>query len=73
MMNKGIKKKLPRGVILSERSESKDLRTDGRFAVNLVRRSFDFGLRPALRMTEGDCCADSPDLVVLSVFSAEQP
>ena len=40
-----------RFVILSERSESKDLRIYGIFAVKLVRRSFDFGLRPPLRMT----------------------
>ena len=38
-------------VILSERSESKDLRTVVVFAVNSVRRSFDSGLRPPLRMT----------------------
>ena len=31
----------PKPVILSERSESKDLRTDGTFAVRFVRRSFD--------------------------------
>ena len=31
----------PKSVILSERSESKDLRTDGTFAVKSVRRSFD--------------------------------
>ena len=38
-------------VILSERSESKDLRTVVIFAVNSVRRSFDSELRPPLRMT----------------------
>ena len=38
-------------VILSDRRESKDLRTSGTFAVKSVRRSFDFGLRPPLRMT----------------------
>ena len=46
-------------VILSERSESKDLRTAVIFAVKSVRRSFDSGLCPPLRMTEGDdpqCC-----------------
>ena len=41
-------------VILSERSESKDLRTVIIFAVKSVRRSFDSGLCPPLRMTEGD-------------------
>ena len=40
-------------VILSERSESKDLRMTVTNAVISVRRSFDSGLRPALRMT---CC-----------------
>jgi hypothetical protein len=38
-------------VILSERSESKDLRMLGTAAVKSVRRSFDSGLRPPLRMT----------------------
>ena len=42
-------------VILSERSESKDLRTYGIFAVKSVRRSFDSGLRPPLRMTDIWC------------------
>ena len=32
---------VPRSVILSEQSESKDLRTNGILAVNLVRSSFD--------------------------------
>ena len=41
-------------VILSERSESKDLRTAVIFAVKSVRRSFDSGLCPPLRMTEED-------------------
>ena len=38
-------------VILSEQSESKDLRTDYSFAVNKMRRSFDSALRAPLRMT----------------------
>jgi hypothetical protein len=38
-------------VILSEQSESKDLRIYGTAAVELVRGSFDFGLRPSPRMT----------------------
>ena len=48
-------------VILSDRRESKDLRTAGIAVVKSVRRSFDSGLRPALRMTyienfaETDC------------------
>ena len=42
-------------VILSERSESKDLRTFGIFAVKSVRRSFDSGLCPPLRMTDTWC------------------
>ena len=40
-----------RSVILSDRRESKDLRTNLPPALPVVRRSFDFGLRPALRMT----------------------
>ena len=39
-------------VILSERSESKDLGTDFTAMVIVVRRSFDYGLRPPLRMTD---------------------
>ena len=38
-------------VILSDRRESKDLRTDLGAELPEVRRSFDFGLRPPLRMT----------------------
>ncbi len=40
-----------KSVILSEQSESKDLRTTGTATHKSVRRSFAFGLRPALRMT----------------------
>ena len=40
-------------VILSEQSESKDLRTFRFASRHSVRRSFDFGLRPSLRMTNG--------------------
>ena len=39
------------GVILSERSESKDLGTDRLHSTPKLRRSFDSGLRPPLRMT----------------------
>ena len=51
------KRTSPKSVILSDRRESKVLRTD--FAANVpeVRRSFDFGLRPALRMTGGVAAA----------------
>ena len=42
-------------VILSERSESKDLRTNDTIAAESVRGSFDFGLRPPLRMTDFWC------------------
>ena len=38
-------------VILSEQRESKDLRMIETALLKSVRRSFDFGLRPALRMT----------------------
>ena len=43
----------PSLVILSDRRESKDLRTNFSANVPKVRRSFDFGLRPSLRMTGG--------------------
>ena len=46
-----IKRKHYRVVILSERSESKDLRTVDTWIFTFVRRSFDSGLRPTLRMT----------------------
>ena len=42
-----------RFVILSEQSEAKDLRTFRFASRHSVRRSFDFGLRPSLRMTSG--------------------
>ena len=42
-------------VILSEQSESKDLRTYRLRRSHSVRRSFDFGLRPSLRMTDFWC------------------
>ena len=38
-------------VILSERSESKDLRTKSLQKVSIMRRFFDFALRASLRMT----------------------
>ena len=41
-----------RSVILSDRRESKDLRTNFTANIPEVRRSFDFGLRPSLRMTK---------------------
>ena len=47
-----------RSVILSEQSESKDLRTFRFASRHSVRRSFDFGLRPSLRMTS---CAAAPN------------
>ena len=40
-------------VILREQRESKDLRTFRSASRHSVRRSFDFGLRPSLRMTNG--------------------
>ena len=40
-----------RFVILSEQSESKDLRTNPMLCMSMVRRAFDFVLRPSLRMT----------------------
>ena len=42
-------------VILSERSESKNLRIYETLVLKSVRRSFDFGLRPSLRMTDLRC------------------
>ena len=48
---------VPLCVILSERSESKDLRTCHLLRRHLMRRSFDFGLRPSLRMTVLWCVA----------------
>ena len=50
-------------VILSEQSESKDLRTYRLRKSHSVRRSFDFGLRPSLRMTDFWCArGDSADM-----------
>ena len=46
-------------VILSEQSESKDLRTCHLHRRFRVRRSFDFGLRPSLRMTDFRTAAPS--------------
>ena len=46
-------KPLPCSVILSEHSESKDLRRNHLHCSPPVRRSFGFGLRPSLRMTWG--------------------
>ena len=45
----------PHDVILSERSESKNLRTCRLLSRNSVRRSFGFGLCPSLRMTDFWC------------------
>ena len=47
-------------VILSERSESKDLRTYRLRKSHSVRRSFDFGLRPSLRRTDFWCAVGTP-------------
>ena len=47
-------------VILSEQSESKDLRTCHMLRSHSVRRSFDFGLRPSLRMTGFQCSCAIP-------------
>ena len=54
-------------VILSEQSESKDLRTDYIAFVPVVRRSFDSGLRPALRMT------DLEVVLLFAPFDQQQP
>ena len=53
-----IRRNLPH-VILSEQSESKDLRTCHLHRSLRVRRSFDFGLRPSLRMTDFRTAAPS--------------
>ena len=47
----GANEPAPKSVILSDRRESKDLRIDFHANVPEVRRSFDSGLRPSLRMT----------------------
>ena len=47
-------------VILSERSESKDLRIRRLLSIRLVQRSFDSGLRPPLRMTNRRVRSTSP-------------
>ena len=49
------RRRRPHDVILSERSESKNLRTCRLLSRNSVRRSFGFGLCPSLRMTDFWC------------------